>query len=99
MKFQLNQLPCSHAIRACRERDLSIYTVASRLYTLECLRMAYAIPVNPVQHRSEGGRRKNKRIPSQGEEITRKRCGRCREYGHNKKTCIGNYVPMGTHDK
>ncbi|GAA0183109.1 hypothetical protein LIER_30581 [Lithospermum erythrorhizon] len=51
--FKVNQLPCSHAIRASREHDLSIYIVVSRLYTLECLRMAYAIPVNPVQHRSE----------------------------------------------
>ncbi|GAA0175593.1 hypothetical protein LIER_28735 [Lithospermum erythrorhizon] len=46
MKFQLNQLPCSHAIRDSKERGLSIYTVASSLYTLECLRMAYAILVN-----------------------------------------------------
>ncbi|GAA0171068.1 hypothetical protein LIER_41077 [Lithospermum erythrorhizon] len=120
--FQLNQLHCPHAIKACRERDMTIYNICSRFYNIECLTLAYSIPVNPVPHRSEWyrlvpesvqsvlmgppvirnkkGRRKNKGVSSQGEEIIRKHCSRCRQLGHNKQICTKNeYVPVHQHEK
>ena len=49
-KFDLDQLPCSHALAAARHRSLSFYTLCSRYYTSEALVAAYADSIYPVGH-------------------------------------------------
>ncbi|XP_050211388.1 uncharacterized protein LOC126661576 [Mercurialis annua] len=43
--------------------------------------------VTPPQGRTKSGRPKKKRMRSGTEKINHNRCGRCRKYGHNVKTC------------
>ncbi|CAH9148602.1 unnamed protein product [Cuscuta epithymum] len=46
----------------------------------------------PVSEKRTSGRPKNKRIPSIGEFVSRQTCGRCKQHGHNQKTC-NNPIP------
>ncbi|CAH9088755.1 unnamed protein product [Cuscuta epithymum] len=41
----------------------------------------------PISDKKTAGRPKNKRIPSKGEFVSRQTCGRCKQHGHNQKTC------------
>ena len=50
------------------------------------------VVVLPPTMETRRGRPKNKRIPSQGEDVRasgskRRKCSRCHEYGHNIATC------------
>ena len=49
--------------------------------------------VRPPNAKVMPGRRKKLRIPSQGEDIIRRKCSRCSGTGHNKSTCKNN-VPL-----
>ncbi|GAA0157699.1 hypothetical protein LIER_14911 [Lithospermum erythrorhizon] len=94
-KFQLNLLLCSHAIWACRMRNICAYFAQDvngiALYPQHVQDVVVRLLVLP----NKKGRRKNKRMPSQGEETPRfHRCRRCREPCHNRECCIGKeYVP------
>ncbi|CAH9131162.1 unnamed protein product [Cuscuta epithymum] len=46
----------------------------------------------PISDKRVAGRPKKKRIPSRGEFVKRQKCGRCKEQGHNQKTC-NNPIP------
>ncbi|KAL4022715.1 hypothetical protein IC575_016459 [Cucumis melo] len=41
-EFQAEQLPCSHAIAAARDRNINVYSLCANYYTNECLLAAYA---------------------------------------------------------
>ena len=43
--------------------------------------------LNPPNIRTVAGRRRKRRIPSMGEELTTPKCSRCKERGHNHATC------------
>ncbi|KAL0541309.1 hypothetical protein IC582_021351 [Cucumis melo] len=43
-EFQAEQLPCSHAIAAARDRNINVYSLCANYYTNECLLAAYAEP-------------------------------------------------------
>ena len=47
------------------------------------------LQVYPPVEAPPPGRRKERRIPSAGEDVDRRtvRCGRCHELGHNRKRC------------
>ncbi|KAH9770671.1 SWIM-type domain-containing protein [Citrus sinensis] len=107
-EFQLDQLPCEHALAVCRYREtLSVYDMCSRYYSSEAWVTAYAETIyhvgteeewevseevqsnevlHPVEKRKKG-RPQQIRIPSQGEEKLRRKCGRCGSRGHNRLTC------------
>ncbi|CAH9059260.1 unnamed protein product [Cuscuta epithymum] len=46
----------------------------------------------PISDKRPAGRPKKKRIPSTGEFLKKQKCGRCKEQGHNQKTC-NNPIP------
>ena len=51
--------------------------------------------IKPPETKAQPGRRKTKRIPSQGESLTQpKKCGRCGGRGHNRRACK-NAIPNG----
>ena len=111
--FQIDELPCSHALAAEAHVTVLKYGLASKFYTSDALLAAYAETVYPVGHedywktteettkmivlppimRTPGGRPRKRRIPSQGEEGVRLKCGRCGASGHNRKTCK-NPIPV-----
>ncbi|XP_052292000.1 uncharacterized protein LOC127900805 [Citrus sinensis] len=107
-EFQLDQLPCEHALAVCRYQEtLSVYDMCSRYYSSEAWVAAYAETIYPVGTEEEWevseevqsnevlppvekrkkGRPQQIRIPSQGEEKLRRKCGRCGSQGHNRLTC------------
>ncbi|TYK21288.1 MuDRA-like transposase [Cucumis melo var. makuwa] len=51
-EFQVEQLPCSHAIAAARDRNINDYSLYANYYTNECLLAAYAEVVYPVGNQS-----------------------------------------------
>ncbi|KAL4028044.1 hypothetical protein IC575_011236 [Cucumis melo] len=52
-KFQAEQLRCSHAIAAARDRNINVYSLCANYYTNECLLVAYAEAVYPVGNQSD----------------------------------------------
>ncbi|KAA0053232.1 MuDRA-like transposase [Cucumis melo var. makuwa] len=52
-EFQVEQLPCSHAIAAVRDRNINVYSLCANYYTNECLLAAYAEVVYPVGNQSD----------------------------------------------
>ncbi|KAL0551373.1 hypothetical protein IC582_010459 [Cucumis melo] len=52
-EFQAEQLPCSHAIAAARDRNINVYSLCANYYTNECLLAAYAKAVYPVGNQSD----------------------------------------------
>ncbi|KAL4026414.1 hypothetical protein IC575_014844 [Cucumis melo] len=52
-EFQAEQLPCSHAIAAARDRNINVYSLCANYYTNECLLAAYAETVYPVGNQSD----------------------------------------------
>ncbi|KAL0549171.1 hypothetical protein IC582_013652 [Cucumis melo] len=52
-EFQAEQLPCSHAIVAARDRNINVYSLCANHYTNECLLAAYAEAVYPVENQSD----------------------------------------------
>ncbi|KAL0551887.1 hypothetical protein IC582_010977 [Cucumis melo] len=52
-EFQAEQLPCSHAIAAARDRNINVYSLCANYYTNECLLAAYAEAVYPVGNQSD----------------------------------------------
>ncbi|TYK01458.1 MuDRA-like transposase [Cucumis melo var. makuwa] len=52
-EFQAEQLPCSHAIAAARDRNINVYSLCANYYTNECLLAAYAEAVYPVENQSD----------------------------------------------
>ena len=47
------EVPCAHAIAACRAKETSVYSVCSQFYTANALVLAYAEPIWPVGNRNE----------------------------------------------
>ncbi|XP_038713386.1 uncharacterized protein LOC120007256 [Tripterygium wilfordii] len=103
-KFDLQQLPCVHALAACANREIAVHSLCSRYYTNEAILVAYAEPIYtvgiehqrvendirvllPPKAKRPGGRPKQQRIPSQGETVIIRHCGRCKKSGHNRQTC------------
>ncbi|KAA0043646.1 Ulp1-like peptidase [Cucumis melo var. makuwa] len=52
-EFQAEQLPCSHAIAAARDRNINVYSLCANYYTNECLLAAYAEAVYQVGNQSD----------------------------------------------
>ncbi|KAA0066561.1 MuDRA-like transposase [Cucumis melo var. makuwa] len=52
-EFQVEQLPCSHAIAAARDHNINVYSLCANYYTNECLLAAYAEAVYPVGNQSD----------------------------------------------
>ncbi|XP_075105083.1 uncharacterized protein LOC142179262 [Nicotiana tabacum] len=52
-QFQLDELPCPHALAALRHRDESFEQYYSPYYTRENLLRTYEIPVNPLPDESK----------------------------------------------
>ena len=52
--------------------------------------------VQPPKFRRQAGRPKTQRIPSRGERVYRKKCGRCGETGHTRLRCSN--PPMSSID-
>ncbi|KAA0061902.1 Ulp1-like peptidase [Cucumis melo var. makuwa] len=52
-EFQAEQLPCSHAIAAARDRNINVYSLCANYYTNECLLAAYEEVVYPVGNQSD----------------------------------------------
>ncbi|KAK6150869.1 hypothetical protein DH2020_015801 [Rehmannia glutinosa] len=48
--FQLDQLPCAHALAAARKVGMPRYELASQFYTTEALIAAFAEAIYPVGH-------------------------------------------------
>ncbi|PON58068.1 Zinc finger, PMZ-type [Trema orientale] len=106
-RFQMDELPCSHAMAVFAKKHLSSYDYCSKYYKKETMLATYEGTVHPVGNPKEwtipnsiseiklktpkgkrkAGRPKKKRIPSAGEPKAKTRCGRCKEYGHNRVTC------------
>ncbi|XP_038704741.1 uncharacterized protein LOC120000684 [Tripterygium wilfordii] len=93
-KFQMQQLPCVHALAACRFRNVTVHFLCSWYYTNEAIMVAYAEPIYtvslenqriasqdrvllPPDTRRSGGRPRERRIPSAGETMAVRLCGRC----------------------
>ncbi|CAA3004504.1 FAR1-RELATED SEQUENCE 5-like [Olea europaea subsp. europaea] len=103
-EFQVDQLPCSHALAAINMCKLSAYDYCSGYYKKEALSASYAATVHPLGNEScwvvpdeikdriilppkwrrRSGRPRKRRNPK---KTTKGRCSRCKEYGHNRKTC------------
>ncbi|KAA0038423.1 MuDRA-like transposase [Cucumis melo var. makuwa] len=47
-EFQVEQLPCSHAIAAARDHNINVYSLCANYYTNKCLLAAYAKALYPV---------------------------------------------------
>src|SRR5262249_29177785 len=112
-EFDLDQIPCAHALAVARSRRINPYTLCSRYYTAAALVDAYAEPIRPLGHPTEWvvsdevsarvvlppitrrqiGRRRKERIPSTGEDMGMRKCGRCGGRGHNRVTCK-NPIPL-----
>ncbi|XP_048631005.1 uncharacterized protein LOC106447796 [Brassica napus] len=111
-RFELEKLPCVHAIAAAEYRNVSRISMCSPYYTSNYLVSAYAESVMPVDSaqpvpelvanqrflpptvRQPPGRPKKNRMKSALEiALSNKRprkehtCSRCRQSGHNAKTC------------
>ncbi|XP_033148539.1 uncharacterized protein LOC103844709 [Brassica rapa] len=111
-RFELEKLPCVHAIAAAEYRNVSRISLCSPYYTSNYLVSAYAESVMPVDSaqpvpelvanqrclpptvRQPPGRPKKNRMKSALEvALSKKRprkehtCSRCRQSGHNAKTC------------
>ncbi|KAK6149441.1 hypothetical protein DH2020_016966 [Rehmannia glutinosa] len=52
-KFQLDHLPCEHAIAAAKKRGFSIYLMCSSYYSVDYWRKAYAETIFPVPNENE----------------------------------------------
>ncbi|TYK21833.1 MuDRA-like transposase [Cucumis melo var. makuwa] len=52
-EFQAEQLPCSYASAAARDRNINVYSLCANYYTNECLLAAYAEAVYPVGNQSD----------------------------------------------
>ncbi|XP_016437243.1 uncharacterized protein LOC107763282 [Nicotiana tabacum] len=52
-QFQLDELPCPHALVALRHRDESFEQYCSPYYTRENLLRSYEIPINPLPNESK----------------------------------------------
>ena len=106
-QFDLDHIPCAHAIAASKYAQISCYSICSEYYTVKSLLSSYAesiyppgpqrdwvVPddismrvVLPPITRRPAGRPRKERIPSGGEGKRSRRCGRCGDYGHNRKSC------------
>ena len=112
--FDLDQLPCAHALAVCGKIRFDYKVLCSHMYTTTAWVSTYAESIHPVGHQSDwivpmdignrvvlppvtkrpSGRPRSERIRSVGEHVVRKKCGRCHNYGHNRKTCK-NAIPIG----
>ncbi|KAL6290903.1 hypothetical protein ACE6H2_008413 [Prunus campanulata] len=75
-EFDLDQLPCAHACAAFGDQTDWVVPndVRNRI-------------VLPPITRKRYGRRKEKRIPSRGEEPSTRKCSRCGSTGHYRQAC------------
>ncbi|KAL6350436.1 hypothetical protein AAG906_004387 [Vitis piasezkii] len=105
--FDLDHIPCAHAIAACRYGNMSCYTLCSQYYMKNSLISSYSKSIYPTRNnkdwvipedihcrvvlppksRRPAGRPRKERIRSGGETKHTRCCGRCGDYGHNRKTC------------
>ncbi|XP_024021641.1 uncharacterized protein LOC112091675 [Morus notabilis] len=51
--FDLEQIPCEHAISCCREAGMSLYDLCSKYYRTEVWALAYAETIYPVPDTSQ----------------------------------------------
>ncbi|XP_073130783.1 uncharacterized protein [Henckelia pumila] len=103
--WQINKIPCKHAISAIETKSLSVYDFCDKYFKIESYRAAYKRHINPIPTfdisdscvaesdkiqapsvRSQPGRRRTKRIPSQVNTRV-STCGRCHARGHNRRSC------------
>ena len=82
--FDIDRLPCAHAIAAALHARVGVYSLVSPYYTKEYYMLAYQQTIYPVGLQSQWdrkrGRPKNSRYPSAVEFRKHKnRCGKCRQ--------------------
>ena len=105
--FDLDHIPCAHAIAACRYGNMSCYTLCSQYYMKNSFISLYSKSIYPTgnnkdwvipenircrvvlapKSRRPTRRPRNERNCSSGEAKRTRCCGRCGDYGHNRKTC------------
>ncbi|KAK2658704.1 hypothetical protein Ddye_005237 [Dipteronia dyeriana] len=51
-KFQMDLLPCSHALSAARDRNMDFTSLCADYYKRQTLIDAYSVPIMPVGHHS-----------------------------------------------
>lgn len=110
--FQMDELPCPHALAHIKKFHLSAYSFCSEYFTKEKMLAAYAGTIFPMPSRSSWsipadiqnivvlppddspkvGRPRKERYRSiweKGGTTSSVKCGTCRKYGHNKRSCKG----------
>ncbi|XP_022889110.1 uncharacterized protein LOC111404551 [Olea europaea var. sylvestris] len=118
LMFQVDQLPCRHALVVIATLKLNVYDFCSVYYTRDAYLNTYKETVFPVGNKSEwnlpddvsnrvvfalnqkksSGRPTKKRKKSAYERSQVVKCGRCGEFGHNRRTCR-NLVSLNQNDK
>ncbi|XP_020594862.1 uncharacterized protein LOC110034964 [Phalaenopsis equestris] len=98
-RWQVNGLPCPHALAVIERSGWCIYDFCSKYFTVDCYRQAYMLSINPIAdplHSVCAVPFRAKRLPGRPKRkpleprITSKRavrCSKCRAYGHYKQTC------------
>lgn len=95
--------PCAHAITACRYEIKDPYAYFHWAYTVRSYRKTYHTPMKPVSIEDLAsdpdllppepcklrGRPKTKRIRKNAWKRQERKCGNCRQMGHNTRRCTG----------
>ncbi|XP_022891678.1 uncharacterized protein LOC111406497 [Olea europaea var. sylvestris] len=92
--FQVDQLPCPRALAVIATLKLNVYDFCFVYYTRDAYLNTYKETVFPRSF----GRPIEKRNKPAYERSQVVKCGRCGEFGHNRRTCR-NLVPLNQNDK
>ena len=101
--FYEYQSPCAHAITACRWDGEDPFDYFDNIYLLKVYRSIYEKPITPISIENlpsmpgylppllvrKRGRPKTKRHRKGEQQRQARKCGRCREIGHNTRICLG----------
>ncbi|XP_022888669.1 uncharacterized protein LOC111404142 [Olea europaea var. sylvestris] len=105
--FQVDKIPCAHALAVIAKIKEDSYSYCSVFYTTNMYIQTYSASIFPLGDHNEwnvpdevrariilapnpkrkSGQPKEKRIPSKGEKTQSAKCGRCGNYGHNRRSC------------
>ena len=95
--------PCAHAITACRFETVDPYAYFYFAYLVRSYRKTYHSPIKPISIEDLAsdpdlllpklcklrGRPKTKRVRKNAWNRQGRKCGNCRQTGHNTRRCIG----------
>ncbi|XP_060960959.1 uncharacterized protein LOC115723685 [Cannabis sativa] len=91
-RFQIDEMPCGHAVAVMREMNMDPYTYWT-VYPIghqsewEVPEEVKNITVLPPHERVKSGRPKTLRRKAGWEKDQHNKCSKCGELGHNKRTC------------